>query len=475
MTAKTAIRALVGIVAATACSMAMAAANFTIVNINPAGVGFNDPTPVAPVGGNAGVTLGQQRLNAFQHAANVWGAKLDSTVTILVRAQFSALSCNATSAVLGSAGPRTVHANFTGAVLTDTWYHQALANKQSGEDRDVAFEDMSANFNVNLGNPGCLTGSPFYLGLDNNAPTGHVDLVAVLLHEFGHGLGFSTTTSGISGNYLSGLFPSSYDHFLFDNTQGLTWTQMTPAQRQASAINPRNVVWIGDNVTAAAASVLLPGTPTLQVIEPASIAGNYAVGSAAFGPGFDTIDLTRQVMPIVEGGFIGLACDPFDAANQRFARNRIVIVQRGVCGFVVKVKNAQDAGARGVIVMDNVAGGPPAGLGGVDPTITIPSVRVTLADGITLLNGMDFGNPSGRSVNEKVRLFVDPSQMAGADVNGYVMVYTPAPFQSGSSVSHWDTIATPNLLMEPSINADLTHEVEPPYDLTLPMFYDIGW
>jgi hypothetical protein len=65
--------------------------------------------------------------------------------------------------------------------------------------------------------------------------------------------------------------------------------------------------------------------------------------------------------------------------------------------------------------------------------------------------------------------------MAGADVNGYVMVYTPAPFQSGSSVSHWDTIATPNLLMEPSINADLTHEVEPPYDLTLPMFYDIGW
>ena len=50
----------------------------------------------------------------------------------------------------------------------------------------------------------------------------------------------------------------------------------------------------------------------------------------------------------------------------------------------MKVKNAQDAGAIGVIVADNVAGSPPAGLGGADPTITIPSVRVTLADGNTL-------------------------------------------------------------------------------------------
>ncbi len=37
-----------------------------------------------------------------------------------------------------------------------------------------------------------------------------------------------------------------------------------------------------------------------------------------------------------------------------------------------KVKNAQVAGAIAVLVADNVAGGPPAGLGGVDPTITIP-------------------------------------------------------------------------------------------------------
>ena len=51
------------------------------------------------------------------------------------------------------------------------------------------------------------------------------------------------------------------------------------------------------------------------------------------------------------------------------------------------------------------------------------------------------------------------------------MLYTPNPFQSGSSVSHWDVSCTPNLLMEPAINADLTSNV----DLTRYAFEDIGW
>ena len=59
----------------------------TIVNINAPGVGFNDPTPVPPVGGNTGTTLGQQRLIAFQHAAGL-GPTLDSPVPVFVTAQF---------------------------------------------------------------------------------------------------------------------------------------------------------------------------------------------------------------------------------------------------------------------------------------------------------------------------------------------------------------------------------------------------
>ena len=36
------------------------AATILIVNQNAAGVGFNETTPSAPVGGNAGTTIGQQ-------------------------------------------------------------------------------------------------------------------------------------------------------------------------------------------------------------------------------------------------------------------------------------------------------------------------------------------------------------------------------------------------------------------------------
>src|SRR5262245_54743017 len=83
---------------------AQAAATITILNNDAAGEGFNDPTVAAPVGGNAGTTLGQQRLIAFQNAADIWGAQLNSTVPITILANFDPLPCNETSAVLGSAG-----------------------------------------------------------------------------------------------------------------------------------------------------------------------------------------------------------------------------------------------------------------------------------------------------------------------------------------------------------------------------------
>src|SRR5438045_4351915 len=98
-----------------AAAVAQAAATITIVNGNAAGIGFNDTTPVAPVGGNPGTTLGQQRLNAFQYVASLWGQALDSTVEIRILATFEALTCTASSAVLGSAGPRDVESDFPGA------------------------------------------------------------------------------------------------------------------------------------------------------------------------------------------------------------------------------------------------------------------------------------------------------------------------------------------------------------------------
>jgi hypothetical protein len=448
-----------------------AAATITIVNGNAAGVGFNDPTPVAPVGGNAGTTLGEQRLIAFQTAADIWGANLNSVVPITVLATMEPLSCTATSAVLGSAGPTEIWRFTSGVAFPNNWYHFALANKLTGIDLDPATPQIRARFNSNLGQAGCLTGSPFYLGLDDNHGTA-IDLVTVLLHEFSHGLGFSDVTSGTTGAFLGG-FPAVWDQFMLDTTTNKLWVNMTDAERVASALNSRRLVWTGPNVTNFVPIVLAAGTPKLTVNTPASIAGLYEVGTASFGPPLSSPGLTGELMPIVDTNPAGPGCTAFNAANTLAVSGKIALIDRGVCGFTIKVKNAQNAGALGVIIADNAAGSPPGGLGGADATIVIPAVRVSLADANTLKAALQFRSRlhSGVFVNLGISLAV----RSGADPLGRALLFTPNPYQSGSSVSHWDTIAFPNQLMEPNINGDLTHSVGPPLDLTLPLLMDIGW
>jgi hypothetical protein len=469
----TLLRAGVAILTLTAVAIwptnARAAATITIVNGDPAGVGFNDATVVAPIGGNTGTTRGQQRLNAFQAAANKWGATLTSAATIRVLATWEALTCTATAAVLGSAGATEVFREFTGAV-PGHWYGKAQASSMFGADLDPATADIRARFNINLGQAGCLTGVFFYLGLDNNHGT-DVDLVTVLEHEFAHGLGFQTFTNGQTGAQLAG-FPSIWDDFLVDTTTGMHWTQMTNAQRAASALKSGKLVWDGANVSAAVPTVLDAGNPQLTVTSPASVAGSYLVGSASFGPALNSPGVTAEIKQVIDqANGTGLACTPLSAAY--VVSGKIALIDRGVCTFNVKVANAQAAGAVGVLIVDNVAGSPPTGLGGTDPTITIPSVRITLADGTSLKSVLKTSSRLRSSVN--ANLGVNLAVFAGTDPAGRVLMYAPNPFQGGSSVSHWDVSAFRNLLMEPNINGDLTHEVTPPFDLTYLLLKDIGW
>ncbi len=450
------------------------AATVVIVNGDPAGSGFNDPTPVAPVGGNAGTTLGEQRLIAFQAAADKWGATLTSDVTITVLATWEALSCTSSGAVLGSAGATEVF-TFDPPVppplKANTLYGKAETNKYAGSDVDPSTADIRARFNINLGNTGCLDGTFWYLGLDANHGS-NIDLVTVLTHEFGHGLGFQTYTSGLSGAQLAG-FPSIWDYYLYDSSTGKNWTQMTNAERQASALKYGKLVWTGATVTSQVPNVLQVGLPVLTVATPTSVAGVYSVGSASFGPALSSPGVTGEVMPGIDSTGSSLGCNAYTGAAAAALSGKIALVDRGTCTFVVKAKNLQNAGAIGMIVADNAAGSPPAGLGGSDPTITIPAVRITQADGVTLKTALKTRSRlhSGMFAN----LGVNTALRAGADLAGHIMMYAPNPYQSGSSVSHYDVSCFPNQLMEPNINGDLTHEVTPNNDLSFPLLQDIGW
>ena len=468
------IAALALIFAAAPASPAFANSVIVIQNGNAPGVGFNDPTPAAPVGGNPGVTLGQQRLNAFQHAADIWGATLDSNVTIQILATFEPLNCTATTATLGSAGTRFVLSDFPAAApfpgpeFPATWYGQALADKRAGQEVLPGEADIRARFNSNLGNVGCLTGIGWYLGFDANHGT-QIDLVTVLLHEFGHGLNFqqfATLSSGAQINNQTDI----YGRHILDTTTGLRWNQMTNAQRAASAINSFHVVWDGAQVTSEIPSVLAVGVPNLRVDAPASVAGNYAVGAASFGPQLTAAGVSGEIVKALDAANAG-GPTTFDACtaitNAADVAGKIALVDRGTCTFVVKALNVQAAGAIAMVVADNAAGSPPAGLGGADPTITIPSVRITLPDGNAIKGALASGTVSGA-------LLLDTTLRAGADSFNRAQLNAPVPVSAGSSISHWDPIAFPNQLMEPAINDDLTHQVTG-VDLTLALLRDVGW
>ena len=482
----------VAVLAGVAC--AAQAATISISSRDPAGVGFNDPTPVAPVGGNTGTTLGEQRFNVYRYVANIWEAAIQSPVTITVSAGWEALACTATTATLGSAGAWNAWHDFPGGV-PGTWYAAALANKLSGmnltdgiPDDGSGFGnvDIKTQFNVNLGNTGCLDGTPFYLGLDGNAGS-KVNFAETLLHELGHGLGFSVlsvqTSTGFRLNpagtnfVASGGLPSIWEGFMFDNTADKTWLVMTNAERQASAINPLKLAWIGPQAVAGAA-VTLSATPSLRVETPVpGVPGFYDYNTASFGP-LPTTPGAFGILAVVPADAVnGAGCAAFAPAVADAVRGKIAMIDRGVCGFAVKAKNAQNAGAFGVIIVNNVAGSAP-GLGGSDPTIVIPTVSVSQAQGAILkqavADAVKYGTRS-RAGAVVANFAFDATRKAGADALGRPLLYTPNPLIGGSSVSHWDVSAFPNLLMEPNINSDLTTSLVPPLDLTLPLLKDLGW
>lgn len=444
------------------------AADIIVVNGDPAGIGFNDPTPAAPVGGNPGTTVGAQALNVFQRAAERWGSRLQSTQPIRIIAFFTPLNCTATSGVLGAAGPyfyfRDIPPVDGGRELArNTWYPAALAEKITRQDVVVDPEEpfeIFALFNSRLGQPGCLTNNGWYYGLDNSEPANRIDLLAVVLHEFGHGLGFSVgPTSSNTGARTQG-FPSVWESNMLDTTTNKRWIDMTNAERAASARNNQNLVWAGRFASNVVPSVLDPtvyldgqssaGSATVEALRAAF--GVMPRGQSTRGPVAYTAD---------SGGPAAFdACEPFPSSAA--VRGSIVLADRGNCAFLVKAQNAQRAGAEGLVVANNAAG--PLSMTGVDPNITIPVVGVTQAAGAAI------------RANLPLVITIRPdSRVRAGTVANSPRLYAPTAFAQGSSVSHWDTSVTPNLLMEPFINTDLTSSVKHPEDLSLNLLRDIGW
>lgn len=453
-----------GLMLLCAALQAHAGANFVIV----AGQGFDDDTPADPVAGNPGTTLGAQRQYVFQKATDQWGAVLNSIVPIRVEASMEPDQCSGNSAVLGSGFPLSLYADFAPEALADTWYVIAQANAMAFGDLDPTHNDITISMNSDIDN-GCLTGTTgWWYGVDAAVPVpgDKIPLLPLVVKRLAHGLGFISLTDPSSGEFCcdDNQRPDVWSWYMRDAATGKRWVEMDGSERFDSASNDPNLTWVGKNANRMQGAYL-GAALLLTVNSPAAIAGSNPVAMPDFGPGLPKSGITGSLVLVTDGdtsggGTINDACQPLTNAAQ--VTGKIALVERGACQFVIKVKNAQNAGARAVIVQNNVDPDLPP-LGGTDPTITIATVGITQALGTSLRANLAGG------VNLTVG---DPTKLAGTQ-GGFLRLNAPNPANFKLVNSMFTADMFPNLLMQE--NRYISRRMLTGFDITLDLLKDIGW
>jgi extracellular elastinolytic metalloproteinase len=310
-------------------------------------------------------------------------ASVSSLPSLLPSAQTDGASYNvfALPKESPSDGPRTLEVDPADPVASPFGWHDT--NGAPGPEFTVtrgnnvhAYTDVDAN---NVPDPGSdPDGGPgllfdFPLDLDQNPDTYRPAAVANLfywnniIHDVFYGYGFTEAAGNFQvNNYGRGgagnddVRAEAQDGSGTNNANFFTPTDGNRPRMQMFVWTP-------------------PLGVEVAVHPPSPIAGGYLASEAAFGPSLqDTGPITGQVTLGVDGGGDSPtdACEPLVG----FPAGDIALVDRGTCNFTVKVANAQAAGAIAVIVANNVTGAPIT-MGGSDPSITIPSVMISLDHG----------------------------------------------------------------------------------------------
>lgn len=141
----------------------------------------------------------------FEKAAETWASVLNSDIEVKVLCRWRTLATN----VLGSAGATANVRNFPGAAKVNTFYPIALAEKMAHKNLNGTDFDIVANFNADYAN--------WYKGLDGVPTINQIDLYSVVLHEFGHGLGFIGQVS-VDNTTAYYIYPGIFDQFMVNGT-----------------------------------------------------------------------------------------------------------------------------------------------------------------------------------------------------------------------------------------------------------------
>lgn len=165
------------------------------------------------------------------------------------------------------------------------------------------------------------------------------------------------------------------------------------------------------------------GDVVVQVLTPASIADSYSNTFAVAASGWDAIpDITlpaNVVQDTLAFGFDGtaadsLGCEPL--VNPQDVNGQIAVIYRGSCPFSQKALNAQNAGARALLLFSN---GDELNInmqgGTLGPQITIPVVMISRSSGELIRPVMDAETVTAL-IGNNFGLFPDNLNLGGFDI-----------------------------------------------------------
>jgi minor extracellular serine protease Vpr len=256
--------------------------------------------------------------------------------------------------------------------------------------------------------------------------------------ELGHGTFVASCAAGVEVNapkaVISGMAPGAYlgvykilstsstssaaeiaalDDAILDGMDVINMSigalDHLPPDEIVEYVALRKAIQAGVVVTISAGN---EGASTHTISSPASIPDVIAVGSVtnsrAFmpvvrtnAPSLTTIGYTpsdgtpvtsdqalKKIVDVASLDADGLGCAAFSSGS---LTGSIALIQRGICNFSVKVGNAANAGAVGVVVYNNLVGGS-FEMSGLS-LATIPAAMISLSDGSALKTYID-ANPS---------------------------------------------------------------------------------
>jgi hypothetical protein len=172
---------------------------------------------------------------AIQTAVDVWSQNFASTVPVNLNVKWGSSS---SYGVLASASGKNNFSNFAGAPDKTLYYTSALANALAGKDLDPTNPEVEITITSN---------APWYYGTDGKCPPKSYDLVSVILHEMGHGLGF------ITGSYydtFSGYGridqPTPFDAYA-QLPDGRRLSDLPSPSLETGKAMTSDLVWSGEN------------------------------------------------------------------------------------------------------------------------------------------------------------------------------------------------------------------------------------